>query len=126
MQVRTASAIDAVIRSRRRELALGQEHLARKIGATRQWLIAIEKGNDTAEIGMVLRARAALEVELTVRPTNTRVEFSRGIEPLPNVDIDTLADANQNRHIGIRATKRRHIRGKATKSGQPLKNRRRG
>lgn len=125
MQVRTASAIGAAIRSRRRELKLGQDHLARKIGATRQWLIAIEKGKDTAEIGMVLRALAALELELLVRPTNTRAALSRDTEPLPIVDIDTIADANQNRHVGLRTTKRPRTPGKATKSGQPRKDRRR-
>jgi HTH-type transcriptional regulator / antitoxin HipB len=97
MQVRTANAIGAIIRSRRRELKLDQSQLARRIGATRQWLIAIEKGKDTAELGMVLRALAALDLELDVRAKDTRVDVSMDLEPLPLLDIDTIAEANVNR-----------------------------
>lgn len=121
MHVRTASAIGATIRSRRRELKLDQAQLARKIGATRQWLIAIEKGKDTAEIGMVLRALAALGLDLDVRPTNTRTDAALDIEPLPILDIDTIADANLNRHIGLRTAKTPRARSKASKSGRPHK-----
>jgi HTH-type transcriptional regulator / antitoxin HipB len=121
MHVRTASAIGAAIRSRRRELKLDQEHLARKIGATRQWLIAIEKGKDTAEIGMVLRALSALGLDLDVQPTNTRTGVTLDIEPLPILDIDTIADANLNRHIGLRTAKAHRARSKASKSRRPRK-----
>jgi HTH-type transcriptional regulator / antitoxin HipB len=106
MQVRTASAIGAAIRSRRRELQLDQGRLARKIGATRQWLIAIEKGKDTAELGMVLRALAALDLELDVRPNQARGVAPLDIEPLPHLDIDSIANANLNRYSALAKPKR--------------------
>lgn len=121
MHVRTASAIGAAIRSRRRELKLDQAQLARKIGATRQWLIAIEKGKDTAEIGRVLRALAALGLGLDVQPTNTRAGAVLNIEPLPVLDIDTIAAANLNRHIGLGTAKPPRARSKASKSRRPRK-----
>lgn len=125
MQVRTASAIGAAIRSRRRELKLDQSRLARRIGATRQWLIAIEKGKDTAELGMVLRALAALDLELDVRPTHARTDASLDIEPLPILDVDTIVDANLNRHIGASTTTMSRARTKA-KSRQTRRGKRRG
>jgi HTH-type transcriptional regulator / antitoxin HipB len=106
MQVRTASAIGAAIRSRRRELQLDQGRLARKIGATRQWLIAIEKGKDTAELGMVLRALAALDLELNVQPNQARGATPLDIQPLPRLDIDSIANANLNRHSALAKLKR--------------------
>jgi len=129
MHVRTASAIGAAIRSRRRELKLDQAQLARKIGATRQWLITIEKGKDTAEIGMVLRALAALGLDLDVQPSNTRADAALDIEPLPILDIDTIADANLNRYSGLRTAKTPRARSKASESRRPRKgarDRRRG
>jgi HTH-type transcriptional regulator/antitoxin HipB len=96
-----ANAIGAVIRNRRRELKLDQSQLARRIGATRQWLIAIEKGKDTAELGMVLRTLAALDLELDARAKDARVNISMDLEPLPRLDIDTIADANVNRDSGV-------------------------
>jgi HTH-type transcriptional regulator / antitoxin HipB len=121
MHVRTASAIGAAIRSRRRELKLDQAQLARKIGATRQWLIAIEKGKDTAEIGMVLRALAALGLDLDVQPTNSRTGTVLDIEPLPALDIDTIVDANLSRHVGHRTAKTSRARSKASRSRRPRK-----
>jgi len=121
MHVRTASAIGAAIRSRRRELKLDQAQLARKIGATRQWLIAIEKGKDTAEIGMVLRALAALGLDLDMQPSNTRTGAALDTEPLPVLDIDTIVDANLKRHIDLRTAKTPRVRSTASKSRRPRK-----
>lgn len=121
MQVRTASAIGATIRSRRRELQLGQEELARKIGATRQWLIAIEKGKDTAEIGMVLRVLAALGLDLDVRTVSARAKESADLEPLPSIDIDAIADSNSNRNAGPKSVKTSRARNQVSKSRQRRK-----
>jgi HTH-type transcriptional regulator / antitoxin HipB len=93
MHVRSAQAIGAAIRSRRRELKLDQAELALRVGATRQWVIAIEKGKNTAEIGMILRALAALGLELDLRPIEVATtKATRTTKKLPTIDLDAIVD----------------------------------
>lgn len=98
MQIRSARAIGTAIRSRRREFKLNQATLARKIGVTRHWVIEIEKGKPTAEVGLVLRALAALQLEVDVRPQHTSAAISTGVDaPLPAIDIDRIVDQAKQR-----------------------------
>jgi HTH-type transcriptional regulator/antitoxin HipB len=93
MHVRSAQAIGAAIRSRRRELKMDQADLAQRVGATRQWVIAIEKGKDTAEIGMILRALATLGLELDLRPARTpTTRTGRTTKQLPTINLDEIVD----------------------------------
>jgi HTH-type transcriptional regulator / antitoxin HipB len=92
MHVRSAQAIGAAIRSRRRELKMDQAGLAQKVGATRQWVIAIEKGKDTAEIGMILRALATLGLELDLRPIQAPIATTAKTKQLPTIDLDAIVD----------------------------------
>jgi y4mF family transcriptional regulator len=64
MLARTPADLGAVIRDRRKQLALDQAALARKIGVSRQWIIEIERGHPRAELGLVLRALDALDIRL--------------------------------------------------------------
>jgi len=64
--LRTPADLGALIRERRRKLGLDQNELARRTGASRQWVVAIERGKPRAEIGLVFRALAALGITLTV------------------------------------------------------------
>ena len=126
MRVRTSHAIGAAIRSRRHELKLDQDRLARKIGATRQWLIAIEKGKDTAELGMVLRALVALDLELDLRPIGAPNTALLPVEPLPILDIDAIADSAQNRRVSDKAKTTRGAEVKARKIRKVRQAKRRG
>lgn len=47
----------------------------------------------------------ALGLDLDVQPTNTRIDAALDIEPLPILDIDSIADANLNRHIDLRTAR---------------------
>jgi y4mF family transcriptional regulator len=60
MQVRTARETGALIRQRRQSLELTQAQLAKAVGVTRAWVIAIEQGKSTAELNLVLRTLGAL------------------------------------------------------------------
>lgn len=60
MQVRTVRELGAVIRVARLRQGLTQADLASRVGVTRQWILAVEQGKRTAEIGSVLKALAAL------------------------------------------------------------------
>jgi HTH-type transcriptional regulator/antitoxin HipB len=60
MKISTPADLGSAIRARRKALGLDQGELAGRIGVRRQWVSKIEAGKATAEIGLVLRALAAL------------------------------------------------------------------
>jgi y4mF family transcriptional regulator len=60
MQVRTSRDVGATIRGFRRQRGWSQAELAGAAGVTRAWVIAIERGKASAEVGLVLRTIAAL------------------------------------------------------------------
>jgi HTH-type transcriptional regulator/antitoxin HipB len=66
MRIRTALELGALIRDARRGRGLDQGSLAREVGVSRQWIVAIEKGKPRAPIGLVLRTLNALRISLDV------------------------------------------------------------
>lgn len=64
MLVRTPADLGAVIRDRRKQLKLDQATFAKRIGVSRQWVIEIERGHARAELGLVLRALDALDIQI--------------------------------------------------------------
>jgi HTH-type transcriptional regulator / antitoxin HipB len=85
MLIRTPVDLGAAIRDRRRQLSLGQATLAKNIGVSRQWVIAIERGRSRAELGLVLRALDALGMRL-----NATTDGNRDRATTPTVDIDAI------------------------------------
>jgi HTH-type transcriptional regulator/antitoxin HipB len=83
MRVRTPVDIGLTIRERRRALGLDQAELARRIGVSRQWIVAVEKGKPRAELGLVLRALSALGIAL-------QTDKSKRAQAAPLVDIDAV------------------------------------
>jgi HTH-type transcriptional regulator / antitoxin HipB len=66
MIIRTPADLGAAIRAGRRALGLGQADLAVRVGVQRQWIIKIESGKSTAEVGLVLRTLNALGLKVEV------------------------------------------------------------
>ena len=60
MFVRTVLDLAAAIKGGRRKRGWTQGDLARRAGVSRQWVVNVEKGKPTAEVGSVLRALTAL------------------------------------------------------------------
>ena len=58
--MRNAADVGAAIRAARRAEGLTQAQLAERAGVGRQWLVALEKGHDRAELGKALAVLAAL------------------------------------------------------------------
>lgn len=60
----------SAIRAERKRLGLSQSALAERAGVGREWMIGLEKGKATAEIGLVLRTLRALGliVQLDSKP----------------------------------------------------------
>jgi len=81
MLVRSSSDLGAVIRDKRKQLKLNQAALAKKIAVSRQWVIDVEKGHARAELGLVLRAIDALDIELDARADKSSHVSPRGVGP---------------------------------------------
>ena len=90
MQIRTPLDLGLAIRDRRRKLKLSQTELARKAGVGRQWVVAIEHGKSRAELSLVLRTLAALDLPLRIDPGPRRLPSSDDMNP---VDIDAIVNA---------------------------------
>jgi HTH-type transcriptional regulator/antitoxin HipB len=86
------------MRDQRLELGLSQAALARRVGVSRSWVIQAERGNAGAEVGLVLKAFAALGLDMDVRAANTpAVPLEHGGESwTPNL-ADILERARGNR-----------------------------
>ena len=84
MFIRTPADLGAVIRDRRKQLKLDQAGFATRIGVSRQWVIQIERGRPRAELGLVLRALDALDIQLDARAGEPRRRQSGA------VDIDAI------------------------------------
>ena len=71
MRIRTARDLGALIRDRRTTIGWSQQDLADHCGASKRWVVAVEAGKAGAEVGIVLRALSALDIELTSGPAHT-------------------------------------------------------
>ena len=69
MHIRTPLELGAFLRDLRSKRGIDQGTLARQVGVSRQWIVAIEKGKPRAPIGLVLRTLNTLGVSLDVAAT---------------------------------------------------------
>jgi y4mF family transcriptional regulator len=69
MHIRTPLELGAFLRDLRSKRGIDQGTLARQVGVSRQWIVAIEKGKPRAPIGLVLRTLNTLGVSLDVEET---------------------------------------------------------
>ena len=94
MQVRTPLDLGLIIRERRRRLGLSQSALAEKAGVGRQWLVAVEHGKARAEIGLVLRTLAALDLTLSTGG-NGQDRNAADAGEIPSARIDDVVSAHR-------------------------------
>jgi HTH-type transcriptional regulator/antitoxin HipB len=91
------------VRDRRLQLGWSQAGLAKRVGMTRQWVIALEKGSAGAALGTVLRTLSELGLVLDVGEAGTLVQvydrMKRETGPVPGEQvralIDSLVDASR-------------------------------
>lgn len=91
MILRTSTDIGHLVRDRRKGKGWTQAELARRLGVSRLWIVQLEQGKDTAQIGLVLRALNELDVPFQVdlqpaSPTRSSVNY----KSIPFVDIDNI------------------------------------
>ena len=94
MRVRTPLDIGLTIRNRRRKLGLSQSALAERAGVGRQWLVEVERGKPRAEIGLVLRTLAALDIELSAGG-NGQDRRAEGAGEIPPAPVDDVVSAHR-------------------------------
>lgn len=87
MLLRSPRDVGLLIRDRRRSLHLSQAELARRIGASRHWVMDLEAGKRSVELGLVLASLAALDLACAVRP--------RGAQPGGPESAATEVEARQ-------------------------------
>lgn len=90
MQIRTPLDFGLAIRNKRRNLKLSQAELARKAGVGRQWVVAVEHGKPRAELRLILRTLAVLDIPLTIDPTPHRLTSGNNMD---SVDINTIVNS---------------------------------
>ena len=70
MEITSVRQLQALIRGRRADLHLSQDALAKKAGVSRKWVSESERGRMAgAELALVLRVLAALDLVLDAQPT---------------------------------------------------------
>jgi HTH-type transcriptional regulator/antitoxin HipB len=67
MWIGTSEDLAQAVRDRRRHLGLSQRSLAERVGASRQWIVALEQAKPTAEVGLVLKTLSALGLRIDIR-----------------------------------------------------------
>lgn len=65
--VRSALALGAAIRRRRKDRGLTQAELAANVGTTQKLISALERGHTRAEMARVLRVMTALDMVIDTR-----------------------------------------------------------
>lgn len=78
MNTRTPEQLGAAIRARRRQLKVTQKDLAMTCGTGLRFIIDLEKGKPTCQIGKVLQVFQALGLELRI--TNPTADAGHGRE----------------------------------------------
>lgn len=94
MYIRTPRDVGLIIRDNRRRLGLGQAELAQRVGVSRQWLLAVEKGKRRVDAGLLLKTLTALGLSLDVRDERAA---QAPHDSLRRVDIDAVVAAARRR-----------------------------
>lgn len=66
MNIVSSSDLGSVIRQRRKTLGWTQQRLADEAGVSRDWVLQVERGKDSAEVGLVLRLLRVLNMTVRV------------------------------------------------------------
>jgi transcriptional regulator with XRE-family HTH domain len=83
--VRNLESIGHAFRARRSELGWSQLRVAELMGVDRKWVMRLERGNPGAELGLVLKAMSALQIQATLHE-NGPTPFGRKSQPSAKLD----------------------------------------
>lgn len=71
MRITNPHDLGRYVRERRRDRGETQAALAEAAGVSRRWLADLEAGKSTAEVGLVFRTLAALDLMIDARPADS-------------------------------------------------------
>jgi HTH-type transcriptional regulator / antitoxin HipB len=91
INLRSPRDVGALLKDRRKALGLGQADLAKRVGVSRFWVNQTERGNSGAALGHVLRALAAVGVDLKA-VVDEGNEITPDHPPIVAPDIDAIID----------------------------------
>lgn len=88
MILRTAKEVGALVRDRRTQLNWSQQELARKVGVSRIWVVALEKGKPSVQLGLVLQTLRELGFSLhagldVYPPDSARIDINALVDSPP-------------------------------------------
>ena len=87
MRIKTSHDLSALIRDRRTRLGWSQEELAGRVGVGRIWIVQLEKGKPTAQLGLALRTLK--ELGITLDASAAEAPGSRG-QATAAVDLNRI------------------------------------
>lgn len=90
MELRTPHDLGSAVRGRRAELKLSQAEVAKAAGVSRAWLIELEKGKPTVELGRVLGVFDVLDLSVDLRPTDSASPDTARALPDASIDLDVV------------------------------------
>lgn len=85
MTLQSPEAIGNAIHQQRTALKMTQTALSGKVGVSRQWIAAIERGKPRAELGLVLRTLDELDLEVSVRANGRQIGHAHSHRPRSKV-----------------------------------------
>ena len=86
-----SAAVGALVREARHTAGMTQSELAQRIGASRFWVVAFEKGKPSAELGLALKAIQALGLAIRIEARATRAGRAQPKAPRANGRATELA-----------------------------------
>jgi HTH-type transcriptional regulator/antitoxin HipB len=89
MHIRTAKDLGLLAREQRKRRGWGQAELAERVGVSRQWVVAFERGKPGAPLGLVLRTLHELGLALEIA---TAEPAAGAGELVSAVDLDALLE----------------------------------
>lgn len=85
MIIKTAKEIGLLVREQRKSRGWTQDTFAQKLGVSRLWVVQMELGKSTAQIGLVLRAlnELGLPMQIDLSPKDET-------KPAGFIDLDSI------------------------------------
>jgi HTH-type transcriptional regulator/antitoxin HipB len=84
--LRSAEQLGLTIRLKRKDKHLSQSALAEILGVERKWVLRLEAGNPTAELGLVLKAISSLGMRLALSDGALSLTKEKGGKPDSTLD----------------------------------------
>ncbi|GCD54213.1 helix-turn-helix domain-containing protein [Acetobacter pasteurianus] len=95
MQMKSSYEAGICIREARKAKGWTQAKFAERMDVTRQWVIRTEKGNDSAELGLIMKAFCILGINLNAEKTT---DPSNRIRSLEDVTVTSVGNEKYRLH----------------------------